>query len=122
MAKTNAYIGIRVTDEFKARLERQADKERRSVSKAEPLTGRNSSSPMVSTGMPAADSSGPTASPSSSSAPEARSIYTRVPGGVLGGAAAVLSFYGSSCPGMVSLGLGALRYISSQSRWASINI
>lgn len=32
MAKTNAYIGIRVTDEFKARLERQADKERRSVS------------------------------------------------------------------------------------------
>ena len=48
--------------------------------------------------------------------------YRRVPGGVLGGAAAVLSFYGSSCPGMVSLGLGALRYISSQSRWASINI
>ena len=32
MEKTNAYIGIRVTDEFKARLETQAQKERRSVS------------------------------------------------------------------------------------------
>lgn len=32
MAKTNAYIGIRVPDEFKARLEAQAQKERRSVS------------------------------------------------------------------------------------------
>ncbi|MDE6260075.1 MAG: ribbon-helix-helix domain-containing protein [Oscillospiraceae bacterium] len=32
MEKTNAYIGIRVTDEFKARLEAQAQKERRSVS------------------------------------------------------------------------------------------
>ena len=32
MAKTNAYIGIRLTDEFKLRLEAQAQKERRSVS------------------------------------------------------------------------------------------
>lgn len=31
MAKTNAQIGIRVTSEFKARLEAQAEKERRSV-------------------------------------------------------------------------------------------
>ena len=32
MAKTDAQIGIRVTSEFKARLEAQARKERRSVS------------------------------------------------------------------------------------------
>lgn len=32
MAKTDAQIGIRVTNEFKARLETQAQKERRSVS------------------------------------------------------------------------------------------
>ena len=32
MAKTQTQIGIRVTNDFKARLERQADKERRSVS------------------------------------------------------------------------------------------
>ncbi len=32
MAKTDAYIGIRVTNDFKARLEAQAQKERRSVS------------------------------------------------------------------------------------------
>ena len=32
MAKTGAQIGIRVTSEFKARLEAQARKERRSVS------------------------------------------------------------------------------------------
>ncbi len=32
MAKTDAQIGIRVTSQFKARLERQAERERRSVS------------------------------------------------------------------------------------------
>ena len=32
MAKTDAQIGIRVTSEFKAKLEAQARKERRSVS------------------------------------------------------------------------------------------
>ena len=32
MAKTDAKIGIRVTSEFKAKLEAQARKERRSVS------------------------------------------------------------------------------------------
>lgn len=32
MAKTDAQIGIRVTSEFKAQLEAQARKERRSVS------------------------------------------------------------------------------------------
>lgn len=32
MAKTQTQIGIRVTNDFEARLERQADKERRSVS------------------------------------------------------------------------------------------
>lgn len=32
MAKTETQIGIRVTNEFKARLEAQAQKERRSVS------------------------------------------------------------------------------------------
>ena len=32
MAKTDSQIGIRVTSEFKARLEAQARKERRSVS------------------------------------------------------------------------------------------
>ena len=32
MAKTDAQIGIRVTSEFKAKLEEQAQKERRSVS------------------------------------------------------------------------------------------
>ena len=32
MAKTQTQIGIRVTNDFKARLERQGDKERRSVS------------------------------------------------------------------------------------------
>ena len=32
MAKTQTQIGIRVTNDVKARLERQADKERRSVS------------------------------------------------------------------------------------------
>ena len=31
MEKTDAYIGIRVTKEFKARLEAQAEKERRPV-------------------------------------------------------------------------------------------
>lgn len=31
MEKTDAYIGIRVTKEFKVRLEAQAEKERRSV-------------------------------------------------------------------------------------------
>ena len=32
MAKTQTQIGIRVTNDFKARLEAQAEKERRSVS------------------------------------------------------------------------------------------
>ena len=32
MAKTDTQIGIRVTSEFKAKLEEQAQKERRSVS------------------------------------------------------------------------------------------
>ena len=32
MAKTDAQIGLRVTKEFKEQLERQAQKERRSVS------------------------------------------------------------------------------------------
>ena len=32
MAKTDTQIGLRVTSEFKARLEQQAQKERRSVS------------------------------------------------------------------------------------------
>lgn len=32
MAKTNAQIGFRVTDEFKTRLEAQAKRERRPVS------------------------------------------------------------------------------------------
>ena len=32
MLKTDSQIGLRVTSEFKARLERQAEKERRSVS------------------------------------------------------------------------------------------
>ena len=32
MAKTDTQISVRVTNEFKARLERQAEKERRSVS------------------------------------------------------------------------------------------
>lgn len=31
MAKTDAYIGFRVTSEFKERIEAQAQKERRSV-------------------------------------------------------------------------------------------
>ena len=32
MAKTDAFIGIRVTNDFKERIETQAKKERRSVS------------------------------------------------------------------------------------------
>ena len=32
MAKTDTQISVRITNEFKARLERQAEKERRSVS------------------------------------------------------------------------------------------
>mgnify|MGYP003008356414 FL=1 len=32
VAKTDTQIGIRVTSQFKARLERQAERERRSVS------------------------------------------------------------------------------------------
>ena len=32
MAKTDAYIGIRVTNDFKERIEAQAQKERRSMS------------------------------------------------------------------------------------------
>ena len=32
MAKTNAQIGLRVTSEFKEQLEKQAQKERRTVS------------------------------------------------------------------------------------------
>ena len=32
MAKTDTQISVRITSEFKARLERQAEKERRSVS------------------------------------------------------------------------------------------
>ena len=32
VAKTDTHIGIRVTSQFKARLERQAERERRSVS------------------------------------------------------------------------------------------
>lgn len=31
MAKTDAFIGLRVTSDFKARIEAQAQKERRSV-------------------------------------------------------------------------------------------
>ena len=47
-------------------------------SAAEPLTGRTSRSATVSGGMPRAVSTGASAWAASSSAPEARSIYTAV--------------------------------------------